>query len=115
MTNPALRSRFLNDPPPVRLGNLASSLARVSSCASRPAQHATVLTLLDECKHFIEWAGPEAEPDIQPELVRLQVELALWQLRWRRLQSGDSAARDLASTAREAADRVLGWSGLLDG
>jgi hypothetical protein len=67
-----------------------------------------------ESKRFIEWTAADVSPDIQPELVRLQVELALWQLRWPGL-SGDPAAREeLARRARERSQQVLEWSGLLD-
>jgi hypothetical protein len=71
-----LRERFLRDPQPVRLGNLASNLARLSGFAPREARHETVKSLLRETQWFIEWAGPHTTRELQPRLVELQVDLA---------------------------------------
>ena len=114
MNRPEKRERYMRDPCPIRLGNLASSLARVSSFAALPTRAATIPQLLDECKWFIEWTGPEVAPDIQPDLVRMQVDLALWQLRWERGEPTEDLRNELAREARAYSDLVLRWSGLLD-
>ncbi|MBI3922098.1 MAG: hypothetical protein HY318_11825 [Armatimonadetes bacterium] len=113
MTSIGLHERFMQDPVSVRLGNLASNLSRIASCLERPGLLDAALAVIDESKHFIEWTGPEATPDVQPELVRLQVELARWQLRNNKLQAEEAARKELASTARRHAEQVLNWSGLL--
>ena len=107
------RVRFLRDPRPVRLGNLASTLARVSTCAGSASGHVTVQNALAEAIHFIEWMGPEAEPANQPNLVEIQVELAQWRILWPNLQD-DSRCCELGRRARELSDLVRGWSGLLE-
>src|SRR5437762_10797329 len=86
------RERFMSDPVPVRLGNLASTLARVASCAAHPERHDLVYRLLTEAQYFIECTGPDADPAVQPDLVELQLELAFWRLRWRR--EGNAFALD---------------------
>lgn len=108
------QERYLRDPLPVRLGNLASNLTRIASCSQRPSQLETVLSMLDESKHFIEWTGPEAAVEVQPELARLQVELARWQLRKDALLSDPLACVELSQAARDRAEQVLKWSGLLE-
>src|SRR5262249_43852711 len=76
------RERFMRDPVPGRLGNLASTLARVATCAAQPAAAGRVPRLLLEAEYFIDCTGPDVDPAIQPELVRLQLELARWRRRW---------------------------------
>ena len=113
MIRPEIRERFLRDAVPVRLGNLASNLSRLASCARRPAQWETVLTLLSESERFIEWTGPEAADALQPELVRVQVELAWWGLRWPKVHADVPEQERLATQARSRADFILEQSGLL--
>jgi len=108
-----LRDRFLADPVPVRLGNLASTLARLSACAAHPTRSQLVYRLLTEAQYFIECTGPEAGPETRPQLARLQIELARWRRRW----SADAALcspPELAAQARAWSHSVLEWSGLLD-
>ena len=113
MIQPELRERFLRFPQPARLGNLASSLAHAATSAGLPGEGGTVDHLLDECKAFIEWSGPDADPDIQPEMARMQVDLARWQRRWA-LAGEDGTFRDeFIRAMRENSDRALEWSGLL--
>src|SRR3990167_1533442 len=82
MIKDALRERYLRDPLPIRLGNLASSLARIASCSENPKNHEVVTSVLEESKYFAEWAAPEAPVEIQAVLAEVQGQLALWQRRW---------------------------------
>ena len=82
MVSQTIRERYLRDPLPVRLGGLAADLARIASFAENPRNHDAVASLLEESKHFAEWAAPSAPLDIQETLVQVQVLLALWQRRW---------------------------------
>ena len=52
MIKDALRERYLRDPLPIRLGNLASSLARIASCSENPKNHEVVTSVLEESKYF---------------------------------------------------------------
>ncbi|NCO37310.1 MAG: hypothetical protein COZ06_07115 [Armatimonadetes bacterium CG_4_10_14_3_um_filter_66_18] len=114
MTPPERKTRYLRDAVPIRLGNLASNLARISTCIAEEGGLPMAFSVIDESKHFIEWTGAEVEPDVQPELVRLQVELALWQHRWAGLSLDARAREEVARDARQRSNQVLEWSGLLN-
>ncbi|MEG4322908.1 MULTISPECIES: hypothetical protein [unclassified Microcoleus] len=57
----ALKSRYLRDELPIRLGNLASNLARIKSRCQNSANGELVEGLLQESKIFIEWTAMDAE------------------------------------------------------
>lgn len=78
----AIRERYLRDELNIRLGGLAANLARIASFSSGTKQHASVEYLLEESKWFIEWNVPDASPEIQSELVELQIQLAVWHRAW---------------------------------
>jgi hypothetical protein len=109
----AIRERYLRDPLPIRLGGLAANLARVRSFADHPKHGATIESLLDESKYFVEWTAPEADIETQAALVALQVELALWQLNWPTIWSDPVQRAVVASQAQEWSNQVLEMSGLL--
>ena len=108
------RARYLRDPHPVRLGNLASSLARVASAAKVEGRDAEVQHTLVECALFIDWGGPDWETDVRAPLMEFQGGLKLWSERWR-TEPRDAAIRaELSSYARSASNQALEWTGLLD-
>lgn len=108
----AIRQRYLRDGLQTRLGGLAANLGRIRSFAAGGASDEVIDSLIDESKRFIEWTAAEASANTAAELVRLQVELASWQLRWRR--TATAALREQVSTKAAAwSDRVLEMSGLL--
>ena len=86
----ALKSRYLRDELPVRLGNLASNLARIKSRCQNTAHGEIIEDLLQESKLFIEWTAADTEIEIAAELVELQVQLACWQYSWAEIRSGAS-------------------------
>ena len=114
MNHESRRARYLRDPIPTRLGNLAANLARISTCLSRPGLAAAALVALDESKWFIEWTAMEVADDVRPEMIRLQVDLALWQLRWAKVTSDPEFQNEVARIARQRSNQVLEWSGLLN-
>ncbi|MBL8168301.1 MAG: hypothetical protein JNJ50_09120 [Acidobacteria bacterium] len=103
--------RYMKDPLPVRLGNLASNLARLRSFVSQPEAASRVMR---ESKHFIEWAGPEAELSVQIELVALQRLLAYWHGRWPIIQGDIVWRQQIAEQAQSWSQRILELSGLLN-
>ncbi len=114
MINAELQSRYLRDPLPVRLGNLSSSLGRLARTIHDPSRRETADYMLDECKWFIEWTAGETDIEVAAQLVELQVTLAGWQ---RGLAGESRVPLDTAAAARlarESAEKVLQWSGLLD-
>jgi hypothetical protein len=109
----AIRERYLHDPLPVRLGGLTANLARIKSFSNHPDHRDVVESLLDESKFFIEWTAPDAELDLQAELVELQVQLAWWQRVWKDIWANPAQRTAVAGQARAWSERVLEMSGLL--
>ena len=109
----ALKSRYLRDDLPIRLGNLASNLARIKSRCQNSANGELVENLLQESKAFIEWTAQDAEVEIAAELVELQVQLACWQYSWARIWEDASQRMSVAEQAMIWSGKVLNMSGLL--
>jgi hypothetical protein len=93
-----------------QLGNLASTLARISSQATWPESDKLVAESLYEAALLIEWSAPNVPPDFLLELAALQREVLAWQRRW----PIDEARTLLALHTRNQADRLLQMAGLLE-
>ena len=63
----SLKERYLRDELPIRLGNLASNLARIKSRCQNVANGEIIESLLQESKLFIEWTAQDAEIEIAAE------------------------------------------------
>jgi len=109
----ALKERYLRDELPIRLGNLASNLARIKSRCQNSANGELVEGLLQESKIFIEWTALDAEVEIAAELVELQVQLACWQYSWARIWDDVEQRMRMAEAAKIWSEKVLNISGLL--
>ena len=92
-----------------QLGNLASTLARVSSRATDSRHDALVTDLLREAALFIEWSATQVSADLAADLAALQREL----LAWRRIWPLDQARSLIALYTRNASDRLLRVAGLV--
>ena len=108
------RTRYLRDPLPIRLGGLAASLARIASSASHETGATAVMTMIKECRWFIEWMAAEAEPEIASELVDIQRLFTLWRSAWPEAQHQLKQRILLSVQAKKWADQVLDYSGLLE-
>jgi hypothetical protein len=73
-----IKKRFLKSNFSMRLGCIASNLARLESFSKMPNNQKVINDLIEESKFFIEWTTPELNLDIQVELVNTQIQLALW-------------------------------------
>lgn len=109
----ALKERYLRDALPIRLGNLASNLARIKSRCQNQANRELVESLLKESKWFIEWTAKDFEVEIAAELVDLQVQLACWQYSWGRIWEDEEQRMKVAEQAKIWSEKVLNMSGLL--
>ncbi len=109
----AIRERYMSDPLPVRLGGLAANLSRIKSFSANENSRETVASLIDESKMFIEWTAAQAEINTAEKLVELQIQLALWQLRWLKNWPDQSRRAQVAEQSSEWSKHVLEMSGLL--
>jgi hypothetical protein len=109
-----IRVRYLQDEIPVRLGGLAANLLRIKSFSQHASSRAAVERLLEESKYFIEWTARDTSINIAAELVKLQVQLAVWQLNLPRIWSAPEKRAELAAAVGGWSQRVLEFSGLLD-
>ncbi|MBL8187115.1 MAG: hypothetical protein JNK38_03865 [Acidobacteria bacterium] len=110
----AKKDRFMRDRLPVRLGNLASNLARIDSISKHPSLGDSASKVVTESKYFIEWTAAEASLIQQVELLELQRTLARWGLSWNELWNDPEKRNHIGSEARYWSNRVLALSGLLE-
>jgi len=74
----SIQERYLKEPFNMRLGHLASDLARISNFLENSLNINAVGDILEEAKFFIEWTAPEAALQVQILLSEMQSRLALW-------------------------------------
>ncbi len=100
-----IKERFIRDPAPVRLGNLASNLLRLSKWVQMNKTDESVIDLIREIAWSMEWTGEMASM----EIAEMQREIC----RWRRAWPIDSDRSLLALRAHQMSHRILELSGLL--
>ena len=100
-----MRERFIRDQSPVRMGNLASELLRLSKWIQTRHTDEAIVDLMREIAWLMEWSGDLASA----ELADMQREIC----RWRRVWPVERARGILAFRALEMSNRTLEWSGLL--
>ncbi|NER39783.1 MAG: hypothetical protein F6J93_38600 [Oscillatoria sp. SIO1A7] len=92
-----------------KLGNLASTLATISTQSTIPESDRLTSHLLREAALVIEWSAASVPQDFLWELAVMQREL----MAWKKVFPVESARNLLALQARHKSDRVLQMSGLL--
>ncbi|HLF87538.1 MAG TPA: hypothetical protein VI451_01200 [Anaerolineales bacterium] len=92
-----------------QLGNLASTLGRVSTRAIASENDELTKSLLHEAILFIEWSAPHVPETYHLELAIMQRELLAWKRAW----PLDPARPILALEARNRSDRLLQMAGLV--
>ena len=108
-----LKERYLRDEIPVRLGNIASNLARIKSRCQSTANQELVENLLKESEFFIEWTAPDTEVEVAAELVELQITLAQWQYNWESIRNDSELLSEVSHKANVWSAKLLNMSGLL--
>ncbi|MFQ5854878.1 MAG: hypothetical protein ACE5LU_04445 [Anaerolineae bacterium] len=104
-----MRERYAALDWPQQLGNLASTLARVSARATSAQHNALVVDLLREAALLIEWSAPHVPSAFLLELAAMQREVSAWQRAWPL-----APVRSLlALHARNRSDRLLQMAGLI--
>jgi len=104
----------MRDAVPVRLGNLASNLAHISSFARTARQPDAIYRLIDESRFFIEWTAGQMDADKASQLVDVQIDLCRWYWSWPCVAADRAETTRLSALARAWSDQVLELSGLLD-
>jgi len=108
-----IQERYMRDELPVRLGGLAANLSRIKSFSANEASRETVASLIDESKMFIEWTAAQAEINTAAVMVDVQVQLALWQIRWERIWTDPAQRKQIAEQSGLWSKQILELSGLL--
>lgn len=108
------KERYLHDPLPIRLGGLAANLARINSFSDHDGHFDLVRNMIEDSEYLVEWAAPDATLETQAELVELQIQLAVWHLKWQTIWSDVERRRAVAAHAGTWSERVLELSGLLN-
>ena len=94
-----------------RLGNLASTLARLSTRAALPEHDGLVVEMLQEAALIIEWTATNTPPNALLQLAAMQREILAFKSAW-----PQDAMRPLLSLyARNHSDLLLQMAGLTDG
>jgi len=99
-----MRERYLRDEKPIRMGNMASSLLRLSQWVQKRHRDEAIIDLMREIAWFMEWNGDLA----LAELADMQREIC----RWRRVWPVEQARPTLSLRALQMSKRVLELSGL---
>jgi hypothetical protein len=100
-----MHDRYLRNDWSIRMGNLASSLLRLSDWVRMRQKDEAIIDLMREIAWFMEWNGDMASM----ELADMQREVC----RWRRVWPVEEARGMLAFRARQMSNRALELSGLL--
>lgn len=108
-----IRERYMRDELPVRLGGLAANLSRIKSFSANENSRETVASLIDESKMFIEWTAAQAEISAAAVMVEVQIQLALWQIRWDRIWGNPAERQQMAEQSGIWSKQILELSGLL--
>lgn len=104
----SLRERYETLDWPQQLGNLASTLARLSARAASGKYDDLVADLLREAALLIEWSAPHVPSPFWLELAALQREV----LAWHRIWPLEPARSLLVLQARNRSDCLLQMAGL---
>lgn len=108
-----IRSRYLRDDLSIQLGGLSANLARIVSFSENPVNWKAVKTLLEESKFFIEWSAPNVLPEIQFQLIELQIQLAVWDYTWPKIYADSAKCKTMAEQAQRWSEYVLEKSGVM--
>lgn len=110
MERPTLYEKFTTLSWQQQLGNLAATLAKISTQASEPRLDTLTVHLLREAALLSEWSTKNVPPEYHPELAHIQREC----LEWKKSFPPDKTRNLLSINTRYQSDRLLLISGFLD-
>ena len=108
-----LRRRFLAEDVPHRLGQLSSTLSRLSDfmLLGRPVE--SVLSVMDEAIRFVRWTHGDVSVQTAVQLEQVAGELQAWRGAWPKDAPSSNEVSRRAALARAWSEKVLEMSGLL--
>jgi hypothetical protein len=104
---------FVLESIPVRLGKLATNLARIKSSMSDSKHEDVVKSLIRETMYFLEWIAPDLDIDNAFELASLGRFLTRWQFNWEQGWNNTDAKNQIIQELDIWSDSVLQMSTLL--
>ncbi len=107
------REKYLRQPMPRRLGNLASNLNRIASYSNGSFSKENIFELIRESQHFAEWAASDASLELTLTIVDIQRQLARWKLHWDEIWKDESTKNQMQQQAKFWSDKMIEHSGLL--
>jgi len=109
-----LRERFLQDPLPIRLGELSSSLARANYIGNHEAHEQVAFSLLKEPALYLEWGFPDADSSLQTDLTQIRQLIVRLREDWQAVWESPVERIAIGASLGEWAQKILDRSGLLD-
>jgi len=109
----AIETSFLRQPKANRLGELAASLARLSSRCQNPANLGLVAAFTEESLFFVGLIIQDTDIEKAGQLNQLQSHLREWQQNWSNIWANPTERMKIAAFANTWSEQVLGMSGLL--
>ena len=106
-----LLERYRRQPLPMRLGNLASNMARIGTMVLDGRTAADGASVVEESRHFAEALITEETP-LNGELIRLRDDLDAWLEAWPRLLESGTGFGEVADAAARWSNLLLEGSGL---
>lgn len=107
-----LLERYRRQPLPVRLGNLASNMARIRTMALDERTVADGATVVEESRHFADTLIADTEPAVGEELLRLRDLLDHWLAAWPGLVHVGEGRTEITEAAARWSNLLIDRSGL---
>ena len=108
-----IRERYMRDGPQLRLGGLASNLARIKSFSEHVGHKAEVARLIEESAFFIEWTAGDVDAVQRVALLDLQRTLVGWCRSWDSIWKHAEKRAEVAEAAAKWSTQLLRVSGLV--
>jgi hypothetical protein len=103
----------MRDGPQLRLGALASNLARIKSFSEDVEHKDEVARLVEESAFFIEWTAADVDAAQRVTLLELQRALVGWRRSWDSIWEDADRRAEVADVAATWSTRLLRAAGLL--
>ncbi len=111
-----IQKRYLEEENPMKLGHLASDLARIASLTNMKAGEQALLSVIEEAKFFTEWAATSSgvSIEIQIFLAEIQGFLARKELEADSNLNNEEWKKSLSHCVRTWSHELLEKAGFLD-